>query len=413
MASRLNLQRTREILFTSDNDNAVVDNDASESDSDFEISAIEPDDTSTDEQISKEDESSGSDIDGGAHDAIGQNPQPKSIEKASVTWSRDQTSAQGRIHAENIMKIRAGSITAVESILCAFRLFFTDEIFDEVVQQTNRYATFFIDQRKQTQKDHGYSQTKSHQWKPIDLIELKAFLGLLIQASVTHRNHDLLNELWDISQNCPIFRASVSLQRFKILLQFLRFDDRRHHDKSDRLAPIRFIFERFTKELSRHFVPGENIIVDEQLVPFRGRCGFVQSMPKKPAKYGLKFWAICEVVSRFILGLELYTGKINNIVQKNLAANVTLRLVDQLPNNVKQGRTVTLDRYFTGIKLAEALLHRKMTSIGVVDHKRSFVPNDLGSISRDETCSCPTKPRKNRSRLFYFNNACYSGDNGR
>jgi hypothetical protein len=213
----------------------------------------------------------------------------------------------------------------------------------------------------------------------------------LIQAGVGHANHESLTELWDISQNRPIYRATMSLQRFKALLQFLRFDDRRNRDKSDRLAPIRYIFERFIKQLPQYFVPNENVTIDEQLVPFRGRCSFVQYMPKKPAKYGIKFWALCDADSRYVLGLEVYAGKIGNVVQKNLAANVALRLVDQLPNNVKQGRSITFDRYFTDIKLAEALLERKMTLVGVVDHKRSFLPNEL-KITREDL----------HSTWFYF-----------
>ena len=67
----------------------------------------------------------------------------------------------------------------------------------------------------------------------------------------------------------------MSLQRFKYILKFLRFDDRDQRDKSDRLAPIRSILELFVKQLPRHFLPSENVTVDEQLVPFRGRCVFV------------------------------------------------------------------------------------------------------------------------------------------
>ena len=41
--------------------------------------------------------------------------------------------------------------------------------------------------------------------------------------------------------------------QFKGLLQLFRFNDRQRLDKSDRLAPIRFILERFVKQLSQHF----------------------------------------------------------------------------------------------------------------------------------------------------------------
>lgn len=123
--------------------------------------------------------------------------------------------------------------------------------------------------------------------------------------------------------------------------------------------------------------------IDEQLVPFRGRCCFIQYMPKKPARYGLKFWTLCDVKTRYMLALELYSGKVENTVQHIVAANVVLRLVDQLPKNIQQGRNITFDRYFTDFNLAQALLERKMTSLGVVDHKRSFVPNELKLIRQD------------------------------
>ncbi|CAF2806939.1 unnamed protein product [Rotaria sp. Silwood2] len=186
----------------------------------------------------------------------------------------------------------------------------------------------------------------------------------------------------------------MSLQRFRQFLQFLRFDDRQNRDKTDRLSPIRYIFELFIKQLPRHFVPGENLTIDEQLVAFRGRCCFVQYMPNKPAKYGLKFWLLCDVDSRYVLSIDLYTGKKDNIIQKNLASNVVLHLVDQLSNDVKQGRTITFDRYFTDIKLSEALLDRKMTSIGVVGYRRVFLPNEL------KVCR-----KKLFSSWFYFSNS--------
>ena len=81
----------------------------------------------------------------------------------------------------------------------------------------------------------------------------------------------------------------MSLQRFRQFLQFIRFDGRQNRDKTDRLSPIGYIFQLFIKQLPRHFVLDENLTIDEQLVPFRGHCCFVQYMPNKRAKYGLKF----------------------------------------------------------------------------------------------------------------------------
>ena len=106
-------------------------------------------------------------------------------------------------------------------------------------------------------------------------------------------------------------------------------------------------------------------------------------MPKKSVKYGLKFWMLCDAETRCVLALDLYSGKKDNIVERNLSANVVLRLVDQLPHNVKQGRNVTYDRYFSDLTLSKALLQRGMTSLGVVDHRRSFVPKEIKFVRNE------------------------------
>ncbi|CAF1008288.1 unnamed protein product [Didymodactylos carnosus] len=352
----------------------------------------ESDDTSTNEHISEESNKSNSDDDDQCD--VYTDDQPETLEKAGIIWSIHAKPAKGRIPAVNIIKKKLGPITKVQTILDAFKLFFTNEILDEIVIQTNRYAEQYFDQNKRSKTDSNTIESKSSKWKPIDRVELESFIGLVIRAGLHRNNHESLNDLWDISQSSPLYRGTMSLQRFRQFLQFLRFDDRQNRDKTDRLSSIRYIFELFIKQLPRHFVPGENLTVDEQLVAFRGRCCFVQYMPNKPAKYGLKFWLLCDVGSRYVLSIDLYTGKKDNIIQKNLASNVVLRLVDRLSNDVKQGRTITFDRYFTDIKLSEALLDRKMTSIGVVDYRRVFLPNEL------KVCR-----KKLFSSWFYFSNS--------
>lgn len=94
----------------------------------------------------------------------------------------------------------------------------------------------------------------------------------------------------------PIFRATMGLKRFTFLLRFIRFDDKTSRSlrrQKDELAPIRDIFNKINNNLKKMYTPGENITVDEQLVPFRGRCPFKQYMPAKSVKYGMKIWWAC------------------------------------------------------------------------------------------------------------------------
>ncbi|CAF1224457.1 unnamed protein product [Adineta steineri] len=381
MTSKTNLKRIREIYLRNDNDdldNTVSEDDKSSSgsDSDYCGSETESNDTSTDEYISKDDDSSDSYA---ADNDTNINIQPDTLEKNGVRWTKECNSNHGRLRATNILKKKAGAVTSVNTIVDAFKLFLIDEILDAIILHTNNYARRYYNQLNQ-KRNAGIYKSKLILWKELDRIELEAFLGLLIQAGAAHMNHRSIDELWDISKNCPLYRATMALKRFQNLLRFIRFDDRLQRNKSDRLAPVRYILESFAKQLPRHFIPGDNVTVDEQLVPFRGRCSFVQYMPGKPSKYGIKFWLLCDVDVRYTLALELYAGKINNVIQRNLSTDVVLRLIDKLSDQVKQGRSVTYDRYFTSFELADGLLERKMTSLGVVNHKRSFVPGELKII---------------------------------
>ena len=62
---------------------------------------------------------------------------------------------------------------------------------------------------------------------------------------------------------------------------------------------------------SMHLV-GTAVCIDEQLLPFRGRCAFRQYMPKKPSKYGIKFWMMCDCTTKYMMNANVYLEKENN-----------------------------------------------------------------------------------------------------
>jgi len=94
------------------------------------------------------------------------------------------------------------------------------------------------------------------------------------------------------------------------------------------------------------FNPGRDVTVDEQLVPFKGRCKFKQYMPKKTAKYGLKIWVISDVTTSYAW---------------RCGQCVALEMTEGL-----QGITVTCDNFFTTYPLAQELLKRKIALVGTV-----------------------------------------------
>lgn len=122
-------------------------------------------------------------------------------------------------------------------------------------------------------------------------------IGILLLAGVMKSSRRNATKMWENSRGTGVELAYVtmSLQRFCFLLHFLRFDDVRDRDQRkgvNKLAPIREIFEKFLQNSKNSFNPSDYLSVDEQLGGFRGNCPFRVYMPNKPAKYGIKIYAL-------------------------------------------------------------------------------------------------------------------------
>ncbi|XP_025991729.2 piggyBac transposable element-derived protein 4-like [Solenopsis invicta] len=236
-------------------------------------------------------------------------------------------------------------------ILSSF-LLFLEPIENEILKMTNLYGI----------------QTYKNDWEELELSELRAYFGLLLFGGVFRSYGEEIGR--------PIFRATMSRDRFQKITRCIRFDnraDRAERRVRDKLAPIRNVYEKWNKNLSRLYNPGENITVDEQLVPFRGRCPFKQYIPSKPARYGLKIWAVCDSQNAYTWNTQVYTGKAPNTRPEiNQGKRVVLELTDGL-----QGRMVVADNFFTSHDLAVELLKRGLTFLGTVRKNKPFVPPKL------------------------------------
>ena len=56
------------------------------------------------------------------------------------------------------------------------------------------------------------------------------------------------------------------------------------------------------------------MVVDESMIKYMGRAiAWVQYMPRKPIKHGIKVFALCCSYSGFLCGFEIYTGKSSEV----------------------------------------------------------------------------------------------------
>jgi hypothetical protein len=214
-------------------------------------------------------------------------------------------------------------------------------------------------------------------WRFIDEEEMLAFFGLLILRGVYTASGEATDNLWSATDGRPVFAKTMSFTRFKQIRRFLRFDNpatRAGRQIRDKLAAVRLLIDGFLSNSMKAYVPGINVTVDEQLYPFRGRCAYRQYMPSKPAKYGLKFWLLCDSDDYYCYNMMMYTGSEPNQGDRSFGEFITMTLSEPLCGS---GRNITTDNYFTSLSLARSLLQKQMTLVGTIRLNKRELPQNV------------------------------------
>ncbi|GFS10164.1 PiggyBac transposable element-derived protein 4 [Elysia marginata] len=188
-----------------------------------------------------------------------------------------------------------------------------------------------------------------------DATEIEGFVGCLLYLGTLRDNRTTTTVHWDKTNGNQLLRACFSRNRFLKLSNHLRFDDkstRQSRRAKDAFATFREIWDDFNLNLGKEYIPGPMLTVDEQLMPWRGRCGFLQYLPSKPDKYGLKIFWICDAGKGYPLIGEPYLGKVGRSREMNIGRNTAIALSEPYFGS---GRNLTVDNFFTDMALSTPL----------------------------------------------------------
>ena len=141
--------------------------------------------------------------------------------KCTREWhTKKERGVSGRATNQNILRgaeIPRGRAKAVKTPVEGFELFITDEMMQDVVNNTNKnirnFMTRFHDVLKESSK---YTYVKE-----TDLIELKALIGLLYLRAALQLNIFKTREIFFHESSHEIFAATMSYNRFAFLIRFL------------------------------------------------------------------------------------------------------------------------------------------------------------------------------------------------
>ena len=170
-------------------------------------------------------------------------------------------------------------------------------------------------------------------------------------------------------------------------MKYLRFDEksqRKTQRVKDKFSMVRSLWEKFIENSIACYRPDKFLTVDEQLVPSKNRCSFLQFMPKKPDKFGIKFWLLVDVESKYICNGYPYLGKESDKPANELQGEyIVKKLIEPYKS---KGHCVTTDNFFSSLKLARSLLKVKTTFIGTMKkNKRELPPRSLSLLSNHAT----------------------------
>lgn len=330
----------------------------------------------------------------------------KFVSRDGTQWQENPPVHRKKL-SHNIMTARnTGPTPATKSLeVCeTFKLLISDEIISIIVRESNRKAQFDNDPDKFT------------------AAEIYAFIGLMLHAGASRSNRENLKDLWQRNAH-PIYRATMSRNRFSLILKYIRFDNgatREARLRADKAAAISDIFAMLNDNLLKCYVAGENVTVDEQLYPFRGRTRFTQYIPSKPAKYGIKVWWVNDSQSYFPLKGQIYTG-LSPTGDRDVGQGE--RVVKDLCVRMFKGsgRNITCDNFFTTFKLAKTLMiDHNLSILGTVNKKRRFLPSEMLPSKEREILTtrfaysgnislCSYVPKKNKA-VVLLSTSHYSKD---
>lgn len=293
--------------------------------------------------------------------------------KIGFSWSTDAPDVRGRRSQTILNPSPKGAALNVSTPLEAWSVLMTDNILESIVTHTNEQIARAVRNR----------ETLNTYEKNIDLIELKSLIGLLYYVGLFKLCKTNPVNLWSV-HSMPIFSCVMPRQRFEFLIQNLRFDDkntRNDRKATDRLAPIREIWDLFITNCKENYEPGTNVTIDEQLLSFRGRCSFIIYIPSKPDKYGIKVVAINDAQTHYLFDAIPYCGPVNKEANESVPSYYVRELTKSIYNS---GRNITCDNWFTSVPICDKLrTDYNLTLVGTIRKNKREIPPSFKQAAKD------------------------------
>ena len=173
----------------------------------------------------------------------------------------------------------------------------------------------------------------------------------------------------------PIFRRTMPLKRFVQITRCLHFANNNTSNTTDKLCKIRPVINYFNQKFKEVYTMQQDIAIDEPLMKYKGCLSYKQFNPSKRARFGIKFYKLCESKSGYCCDFKIYTGRDKINPNDSASENVVKELAQPV---LHKGHTLYLDNWYSSPKLFITLVNSKTNAVGTVRSNRKNMPNAFG-----------------------------------
>ncbi len=243
-----------------------------------------------------------------------------------------------------------------------FEIFFTNEIWQHIQQETTKYALFLNCPNPQ-----------------IAISELKCFFGILILSGYNRLPGKKF--FWDKGADMgnTLVQQSMRRDRFVQIMRFIHWADNSQISDTDKLWKIRPVMTMLQKRFLENFVPTEYMNYDESMVKYYGNNGMKQCIKEKPVPFGYKIWCL-NAANGYLAQFEVYQGKRTDNLKDEYSQKYgkctapLVNMLDHLPEKDLPYQLFT-DNLFTSFNLLTDMRKRGYGVTGTMRVNR--IPKDI------------------------------------
>ena len=243
----------------------------------------------------------------------------------------------------------------------SFLLFFDKNIRENIVFETNRYAT-----------------QKGRKFPPLTDNELLGFVGINFFMGYHHLPN--WRDYWSSQEDLHVSIVSQTMprNRFGSILSNLHCKNNLEmpEGNKDRLFKLRPLIDGMNERFAFLYHMGKTQSIDESMIRFKGRSSLKQYNPMKPIKRGYKLWARADD-SGYIGQFEVYQGKGEEVKDHSVPDGYGLgeRVIHNFTRPLTgKNYQVFFDNFFSSVRLMEDLKKDDVLAAATIRANRKNLP---------------------------------------